>query len=113
VPVDRALHRAASETGRRIGAAARAEAGPRAGKAKRRDALVAVLDRNGYEPQTRDGEIVLLNCPFHALAQQHHNLVCGMNLDLLSGVVDGMGGDAVQARLAPEPGYCCVRMRAT
>jgi hypothetical protein len=40
--------------------------------------------------------------------------VCGMNLELLSGVIDGAGGaDVLEARLAPQPGYCCVRMKAS
>jgi predicted ArsR family transcriptional regulator len=112
LPVDRAVHDAAAETGRRLGEAARAEAGSRAGRAKLRDALMRVLERNGYEPHLSGGEIVLANCPFHALAEQHRPLVCGMNLDLLSGVIEGIGGgEALSARLAPEPGYCCVRMR--
>ena len=114
VPVDRALRQAATQTGRRLGEEARSEAGARVGKAKRRDALLRVLERHGYEPHLRDGEIVLSNCPFHALAEQHRTLVCGMNLDLLSGVIEGIGGESVlSARLAPEPGYCCVRMKAS
>ena len=114
VPVDRALHDAAVATGRQLGEAARAEAGPRAGRARRRDAVLRVLERNGYEPHLRDGEIVLANCPFHALAEEHRALVCGMNLDLLSAVVEGIGGeDLFSARLAPEPGCCCVRIKAS
>src|SRR4051794_14255689 len=108
VPVDRGLRDGGAPTGRSIGEAARAEAGPRPSRAKCRDALLAVLSRNGYEPHVQGAEIVLGNCPFHALAEEHRSLVCGMNLDLLSGVIDGIGGDdAVTARLAPEPGYCC------
>jgi predicted ArsR family transcriptional regulator len=111
-PVDRALRDAARKAGRRMGEAAQVEAGRRAGRTKRRDALVTVLERHGYEPHLRGGEVVLANCPFHALAEQHRTLVCGMNLDLLSGVVDGAGGDDVlTARLAPETGYCCVRLK--
>ena len=113
VPVDRALRDAAVETGRQIGEAAGAEAGPRAGRARRRDALVQVLERHGYEPKVRGGEIMLANCPFHVLAEQHRTLVCGMNLDLLSGIVEGMGADTITARLAPEPGACCVRLRTS
>jgi predicted ArsR family transcriptional regulator len=55
----------------------------------------------------------LLNCPFHDLAEEHRALVCSMNLELVSGLVSGLGAvDAVQVRLAPEPGYCCVRLSA-
>ena len=114
VPGDRALRDAAVTTGRALGEAARAEAGGRPGRARRRDALLHVLERNGYEPRLRHGEIVLANCPFHMLAERHRELVCGMNLELLSGIIDGIGGgDALSARLAPEPGSCCVRMKAS
>jgi predicted ArsR family transcriptional regulator len=112
VPIERALREAAVEEGRRIGEAARAGRGRRARRSRRRDALVATLERYGYEPQARRDEVVLVNCPFHALAEQHRDLVCGMNLDLLGGVIDGADGDDVlDARLEPEPGYCCVRMK--
>lgn len=114
VPVTRALRRAASEAGRRIGEAARAAAGRRSGRAKRRDTVVGALERHGYEPHLRGSEVVLSNCPFHALAEQHRDLVCGMNLELLSGVIEGAdGADVLEARLAPQPGYCCVRMKAS
>jgi predicted ArsR family transcriptional regulator len=114
VPVTRALRQAASGAGRRIGEAARAAAGRRSGRAKRRDAVVGALERHGYEPHLRGSEVVLSNCPFHALAEQHRDLVCGMNLALLSGVIEGAdGADVLEARLAPRPGYCCVRMKAS
>jgi predicted ArsR family transcriptional regulator len=111
VPVERALRDAAVETGRRIGLEGRAGTGGRRGRKGRRDSLLRVLERHGYEPRLRGEEIVLANCPFHELAQQHRDLVCGMNLDLLAGVIDGLGADdGLTARLAPEPGYCCVRL---
>jgi predicted ArsR family transcriptional regulator len=90
-PVARALRRAATEAGRRIGEAARVAVGRRSSRAKRRDAVVGMLERHGYEPH-----------------------VCGMNLELLSGVIGGAdGADVLAARLAPQPGYCCVRMKAS
>jgi predicted ArsR family transcriptional regulator len=114
VPVARALRQAATEAGRRIGEAARLAAGKRSSRARRRDAVVGALEHHGYEPHRRGGEVVLTNCPFHALAQQHRDLVCGMNLELLSGVIDGAdGADVLEARLAPQPGSCCVRLKAT
>lgn len=69
--------------------------------------LMAVLAECGYEPRVEGDDIVLVNCPFHALAKQHTGLVCGMNLDLLSGV---LGDAADRARLDPHDGYCCVRI---
>ena len=111
VPVQHAVRDVAVETGRALGEAARAETGAGASRARRRDALLRVLERHGYEPHLRDREIVLRNCPFHALAEQHRTLVCGLNLELLSGIIEGAGGgDLISARLAPEPDSCCVRM---
>jgi predicted ArsR family transcriptional regulator len=76
-------------------------------------ALIEVLERHGYEPKEHGREIKLLNCPFDILAEQHRDLVCGMNLDFLTGVVTGMNQAAAYIpRLAPEPGYCCVRFNA-
>jgi len=69
--------------------------------------LVAALSGQGYEPEV-DGTVVRLrNCPFHRLAEQFPPLVCGMNLALLDGLVDGLGERAA-ARMEPTPGRCCV-----
>src|SRR3712207_7869094 len=51
--------------------------------------------------RSEDGAVALANCPFHALAQQHTALVCGMNLRLLEGVLEEVGGAGLTARLAP------------
>ena len=69
-----------------------------------------VLALHGYEPRTSDGEICLANCPFDRLATEHTELVCGMNLALIDGVIDGLGVSAVSAELAPQPGFCCVKV---
>ena len=71
-------------------------------------ALVDLLKDDGYEPQVSAGDITLHNCPFHALAQEHTELVCGMNLHLLEGVLAGLGRTDMAARLDPAPGRCCV-----
>ncbi|GIH90266.1 helix-turn-helix transcriptional regulator [Planobispora siamensis] len=77
------------------------------------EAVLEVLEAHGYEPGAEDGEIVLRNCPFHVLAREHTELVCGMNLHLLDGLLQGLGADGLTARLAPAPGLCCVRLRPT
>ena len=84
----------------------------RATRGDRRAEVIAVLERHGYEPVIgADEEIALANCPFHRLAEEQRELVCGMNLDFLGGVLDGIGpGDHLTARLDPAPGYCCVRI---
>jgi hypothetical protein len=35
-----------------------------------------------------------------------------MNLDLLSGMADALGGDVLTARLEPSADHCCVRLDA-
>lgn len=71
--------------------------------------LLDVLAGLGFEPE--DGPpTVLRNCPFHALAARHTDLVCGLNHAFLTGLVDGLGADEVRTRLAPRPGACCVQL---
>jgi predicted ArsR family transcriptional regulator len=55
--------------------------------------------------------MTLVNCPIHALAPELTELVCGMNLELMNGLVDDVEGSALEARLEPAPGHCCVRLR--
>jgi predicted ArsR family transcriptional regulator len=73
-------------------------------------AVGAVLEACGYEPRQDGGALTLGNCPFHALAAGHTELVCGMNLRFLDGVLAGAGEDGLTARLAPAEGLCCVRL---
>lgn len=73
-------------------------------------AVEAALEAQGFEPRTQDGQILLGNCPFHTLAQQHTSLVCGMNLSLVEGLLAGLGDTGWRAHLDPKPGQCCVRL---
>jgi predicted ArsR family transcriptional regulator len=109
--VRKELQRAAHAFGRSLGEATVARAGSRASKARQRAALMDVLGEHGFEPRLVDGDIVLSNCPFHSLARQYTDLVCGMNLHLLKGVrsVLKVGDRDLQPRLEPEPGQCCVK----
>ena len=75
--------------------------------------IVTVLAENGYEPREVDGTVVMANCPFHALATDHTDLVCGLNLELLTALTDGLGRPDLQAVLDPAPGRCCVVLRRT
>lgn len=70
-----------------------------------------VLDRLGYRP-SRDGQSIRLrNCPFHRLAREHAELICGMNLALMTGLADA-AGEPTKPRLDPAPGRCCVAFHA-
>jgi len=73
------------------------------------DDLVGALARQGYEPRRgEDGVIRLRNCPFHQLAEHHRDIVCGMNLGLVEGIVAGLGTARARPVLDPRPGHCCV-----
>jgi predicted ArsR family transcriptional regulator len=73
--------------------------------------LEPALAEAGYEPRRDDaGAVHLHNCPFHRIARQYTELVCGVNLELLRGVADGAGDDPGRAVLDPRPGRCCVRL---
>jgi predicted ArsR family transcriptional regulator len=103
------LRAAARGLGRSVGSRARKEAGPRPTRRRLRTSLLATLRERGYEPRESEGDGIRLgNCPFHALVQDHRQLVCGMNLALAEGMIDGLGDDRVTARLDPQPGRCCV-----
>jgi predicted ArsR family transcriptional regulator len=109
-PVADALAQLATERGRGLGGRARAAAGKRPGRRALIDATLAVLEDQGYEPRRDGDEVVLVNCPFHALVDERRDLVCGMNHDLLSGMTDAIGDDVLAARLEPSEGACCVRL---
>ena len=108
-----AAARAARERGTSIGTEARRRAGRRLGRSRARAALVEVLRGAGYEPDVdADGTVCLRNCPYDALVPDHRDVTCGMNLAWAEGVIDGLRVPGVRAELAPEPGRCCVVVRA-
>ena len=113
-PISDCLRVAARAAGRQLGADASEAVRTATRIEDRRDAVVDVLARHGYQPEIvpRD-EVALGNCPFHRLAEQQRELVCSMNLDFLTGLLDGTGTDSsLSARLHPVPGFCCVRIVA-
>jgi predicted ArsR family transcriptional regulator len=55
---------------------------------------------------------VLRNCPFDALAREHTELVCGMNLAILSATTEQLQETRLTARLEPAPDRCCVILDA-
>jgi predicted ArsR family transcriptional regulator len=93
--VREAVHRAAAELGRELAADGAS------------DDVLQRLTEQGYEPYDDDGVIRLRNCPFHRLATEHRDLVCGMNLAMLGAVVEA-AGTPLEARLDPGEGRCCV-----
>jgi predicted ArsR family transcriptional regulator len=101
------LQRSARSRGAAAGRAARWEA-----PAQPPDDLVAgALAVQGYQPYRDGADIRLRNCPFHVLASRYPPLICGMNLALLEGLLEGAAVTALEATLDPRPGDCCVVVR--
>jgi predicted ArsR family transcriptional regulator len=95
-----ALHAVAARTGHDLG------------EESRESSLSESLAERGYEPyEDEAGVIRLRNCPFHRLAAEHRDLVCGMNQAYLEGFLEGLDRDDLTADLEPAPGRCCVAIR--
>ena len=105
-----ALAEAAWRRGEELGAEARRRDRGE-GPGGRQEALTSVLRDAGYAPFERNGELRMLNCPFHELAQRHRGVTCGMNLAMLQGLMAGAGLPPENARLDVQPGMCCVAVR--
>jgi predicted ArsR family transcriptional regulator len=70
-------------------------------------------DTSWREPLLEGDGVSLVNCPFHRLAADYTDLVCGMNQCLLAAfldVADPDGRTQLRAVLDPAPGRCCVRL---
>lgn len=115
IPVLEAVQRAALDAGHRLGTAQRRDddgsAAAPCGTAAL-DVVATVLAAHGYEPRVQGDRMVLANCPFHALAREHTELVCGMNLHLITALLDELGCSDVQTRLDTAPQRCCVTLTA-
>jgi predicted ArsR family transcriptional regulator len=69
------------------------------------------LQPHGYEPRIEDERMVLENCPFDKVARDHTALVCGLNLEFVDGVAQGLGCTGLAVSLEPSSGRCCVSAR--
>ena len=107
-PVLDAVRRVAAVTGRQLAADLGRDSVGETDEVR----VAGVLADCGFEPRVDGARITLANCPFHALARAHTSLVCGMNLGLVGGVIDGLGATGLVAELDPAPDRCCVTTRA-
>jgi predicted ArsR family transcriptional regulator len=112
-PITDALSVAAAARGRTVGDQARAAAGPGVNRERLLDCTCEALTEQGYAPHRAGGTIVLSNCPFDAVARDHTQLICGMNLAMLAAVIEQMQETALAARLEPATDRCCVVLDAS
>ena len=110
-------HAAATGAAHRLGALIGAEAsskrdGARSSSDQARKVVGALAER-GYEPYDDDGTIRLRNCPFDSIAAENRDLVCGMNLAVMEGVIEALPTESMRPRLDPRPGQCCVAFTRT
>lgn len=98
-----------------LAAGRRSSARPRAGSSAnvRRTSVRTALGELGYEPTTDSaGDTRLSNCPFRSVADVAAELICGMNRELVDGLVEGLGARPAEVVLEPqEPPACCVTVR--
>jgi predicted ArsR family transcriptional regulator len=117
--VDAVLSEETGETAQTAALRAAATHGEALGTASRdpnaQDALSlaeAVLTTHGFEPARPSPTCVQLrNCPFHPLATRAPDLVCGINLAFLQGLLHGLKTPTLHAILTPRAGECCVELR--
>jgi len=81
------------------------------------DTLKQVFDEVGFQPEvlTRGTEVTLMlrHCPFREVATRYPDVVCGLHLGMLQGVLVELGGAAVAESLDPlvTPHLCIARVR--
>lgn len=99
------------EAARRFGAVLGEQARRSAAGRTVLEAALEVLSLHGFEPHREPGAVVLRNCPFQAVAAEHQELICPLNLALVEGMVAALGLAGVRARLEPRAGACCVSLQ--
>lgn len=114
--------RVASVRGRAAGAAAARTIRGRLGFERAFGLAEKALAAEGYEPYethpaggsegSPDRALKLRNCPFHPLADEAPELVCKINGAFLSGLLSGLGAEALVVHPTPPAGECCAEIRA-
>jgi predicted ArsR family transcriptional regulator len=79
------------------------------------EAVTALFDQLGFAPAGDDDRLVLHDCPYRELAEQHPDVICGLHLGMLRGVLDAHGAPGDDAWLDPfvTPTRCLAGLTAT
>lgn len=81
--------------------------------------LVEVLDELGFGPQPQktggDRRILLHQCPFREVAEEHQEVVCAVHLGLMRGFLSELNAPITATRLDPfvEPNLCVTQLADT
>jgi predicted ArsR family transcriptional regulator len=102
------LRRIAAERGRAFGQTAISARGRPVTAEAALNLAVDTLRQLGYEPRRENDRVVMVNCPFHALAQAQTQLVCDMNHALIDGMATTLEPHCPAADLEPAEDRCCV-----
>jgi predicted ArsR family transcriptional regulator len=78
--------------------------------------LVGLMDDLGFEPRLAPDRsaVEMHHCPFHQVAQQHSDVVCGLHLGLMQGALQQLGSGLHATRLQPfaTPRTCLAHLGA-
>jgi predicted ArsR family transcriptional regulator len=76
------------------------------------DAVVALLDEQGFEPEAEDSAIAMHHCPFHDLAESSPDVVCAVHRGLIDGALAELGSSLSVSELDifPRPGVCLAHL---
>jgi len=114
-----AAEQAAMATGRAWGSELVAQGPPSQGGSEEgpesdRDRVVSLMDDLGFEPRLAEGgaAVEMHRCPFHQVAQQHSDVVCGLHLGLMQGAFGQLGSATQATRLQPfaTPRMCLAHL---
>lgn len=104
------LQEVATTVGERLGADILAQGRT---EGARREALHRKLEQLGFEPQVQEsGDLTLRNCIFAELSMSHRELVCGMNVAFVRGLLGGARLRSLHVEDRTVEPSCCVRITA-
>jgi predicted ArsR family transcriptional regulator len=107
IPISEAVNEAAAAHGTAIAEAANDQSSSAGAPV---DLVLKLLSEHGYEPRGDGHTFILANCPFHALARSHTELVCQINHTLIAALAQSVAPDQLDARLEAGENRCCVML---
>jgi predicted ArsR family transcriptional regulator len=76
------------------------------------DAVVEILDAQGFQPHVHEHAIEMNRCPFHDLAEASPAVVCAVHRGLIDGALAELGSELSVGALEifPRPNVCVARL---